>query len=50
LAKTFELILVLMMNDYFRCAENNGSLHSSNIKVLTVELFANRRENFVQVK
>jgi len=39
-----------MMNGYFKCAEINGSLHSSNTKVLTVELFANRRENFVQVK
>jgi len=48
--KTFEINLVLIMNDYFRCAENNGSLNSSNIKLLTVKLFANRSDNYVQVK
>jgi len=38
LAKTFEINLVLIMNDYFRCAKNNGSL-KSNRKLLTVQLF-----------
>jgi len=49
LAKTFEMNLVLIMNDYFRCAKINGSL-KSNRKLLTVKLFANRSDNFVQVK
>ena len=49
LAKTFKINLVLIMNDYFRCAKNNGSL-MSNRKLLTVKLFANRSDNFVQVK
>jgi len=37
------------MNDYFRCAKNKGSLNS-NRKLLTVKLFANKSDNFVQVK
>jgi len=49
LAKTFEIDLVLNINDYFRCAKNNGSLNS-NRKLLTVKLFANRSDNFVHVK
>jgi len=49
LAKTFEINSVLIMNDYFRCAKNNGTI-SSNRKLLTVKLFANRSDNFVQVK
>jgi len=39
LAKMFETILVLFMNDYFRCAKSNGSL-KSNRKLLTVKPFA----------
>jgi len=39
LAKTFEIYLVLIMNDYFRCAKNYGSL-KSNRKLLTVKTFA----------
>jgi len=37
------------MNDYFRCAKNNGSL-KSNRKLLTVKPFANRSNILVQVK
>jgi len=43
LAKKFETNLVLIMNDYFRCAKNTGSLNS-NRKSPTVNLFANRSE------
>jgi len=39
LAKMFEIYLVLIMNDYFKCAKNNGSL-KSNRKLLTVKPFA----------
>jgi len=38
-----------MMNDYFRCAKNNGTLNS-NRKLPTVKLFSNTSDNFVQVK
>jgi len=37
------------MNDYFRCAKNNGSLNSIR-KLITVKLFAKKSDNFVQVK
>jgi len=47
--KTFEMKLVLIMNDYFRCAKNTGSLNS-NRKLLILKLFANRSDNFVQLK
>jgi len=48
-AKTFELNLVLIMNNYFRCAKNNGSLKSIT-KLLTVKLILTRSDNLVQVK
>jgi len=35
LTKTIEINLVLIMNDYFRCAKTNG-FSKSNIKLLTV--------------
>jgi len=38
------------MNDYFRCAKNNGSL-KSNRKLLTVKPFAKQQsDNMVQEK
>jgi len=49
LAKTFEINLVLIINDYFKCAINKVSLNC-NGKLLTVKLFANRSDNFVQVE
>jgi len=39
LLKTIEINLVLIMNDYFRCAKNNGFL-KCNRKSLTVKPFA----------
>jgi len=39
LAKTIEINLVLIMNDYFSCTKNNGSL-KSNRNLLTVKPFA----------
>jgi len=46
LAKTFEINLVLITNDYFRCAKNNGNngTLNSNRESLTVKLFSNRSE------
>jgi len=35
----FEINLDITMNDYFRCAKNNGSV-KSNRKLLTVKPFA----------
>jgi len=39
----FEINLVSIMNDYFRCAKNNGSF-KSNRKLLTVKPFAKQRK------
>ena len=48
MAKTIEINLVLIMNDYFS-TKNNGSL-KSNRKLLTVKhLQSNTRDNLVQV-
>jgi len=50
LAKTIEINVVLIMNDYFSCTKNNGSI-KSNRKLVTVKhLQSNTRDNLVQVK